>query len=753
MEVEALVQQLFPDRAGVHLHAIPARPARYGEPVPPLPPSWQRVMAGRRLYSHQCRVRELVRSARNVIVTTSTASGKTLAFALPVMEALETDAAGTALFLCPTKALANDQLATLRELERLTGHDLGAAVYDGDTPTARRPAIRERSRLVITNPHELHHLLPWHHKWARFLRGLRFVVIDEAHSYRGVFGSHVGLLLRRLRRICRHYGTAPQFILASATLANAAEFAGRLTGLQCVLVDEDGAPRGEKGFVLVNPYARGAARRGLLAETTRIFTHLVAQGLQVLCFVGSRRAAETLAMQARAALEERSPGLGETVAAYRAGYLPHERRELEAGLKRGSLRGVVSTNALELGIDIGSLDAVVQCGYPGTMASTWQQAGRAGRGLAPSVVFMVAGFNQLDQYFVRHPERFFSAPHEHAIVDVANPHVLCPQLMCAAAELPLAEGDREFFGEPLAEAAAVLSASRLLRPTARGLAYAGRGRVTEQVSLDGADPDTFVVRCQDQVLETLSRQQAFREAHPGAILFHRGDSYEVLALDLETGIIEARRCECDYTTEAVKTARIEVGKASRSRRWQDFTAWFGELRIDERYTAYKVVSRESVVAVKPLDLPESTFTSQGLWFCLPAGVVRELQAAGLDLAGGLHAAEHALIAVMPFHVMCDRWDIGGVSTPEHASTGGPSIFIYDGYQGGMGLAQRGFELLPELVRTARQLVEDCTCRGGCPGCVYSPKCGNLNQPMDKQAALLLLRALEQRCAGPAPAAT
>ena len=498
-----------------------------------------------RLYSHQCEAVNRIRTGKNVIITTPTASGKTLAFNIPVFEGLEADPEARALYIYPTKALSNDQLATLEQMAQFTGISARPAIYDGDTPQSKRAAIRQNARIIISNPHELHQVLSFHTKWHPFFSHLKFIVIDEAHRYRGVFGSHIALLLRRLVRLCHFYGSAPQFILSTATLANPLEFAGKLTGLPFDLVDEDGSPHGRKHFVLYNPFYDGIGERSTYQETKDLLVSCVKENLQVLCFTGSRKMTELVTLWAREDIRRSSARLAESISAYRAGYLPEERRAIERQLKEGSIKGVVSTNALELGIDIGSLDAVVIAGYPGTMMSTRQQAGRAGRKGDDSIAILVAFANPLDQYFMHHPHHFFSRSHEHAIIDTGNPYIVSGHLLCAAAELPLREThDREYFGESFPELLSELASGDLIRKTSRGWVYSGRGRAADAVRLDGIPGSTFRIVCRGRLLETMDRTQAYREAHTGAIMLHQGETYIVSEMDLETHICPRNRDRC-----------------------------------------------------------------------------------------------------------------------------------------------------------------------------------------------------------------
>jgi DEAD/DEAH box helicase domain-containing protein len=692
-----------------------------------------------RLYSHQCDAANRIRTGKNVIISTPTASGKTLAFNLPVFERLESDTGARALYLYPTKALSHDQLATLEQMSQFTGISARPAIYDGDTSQSKRAAVRENSRIIISNPHELHQVLSWHAKWRPFFSHLKFIVIDEAHRYRGVFGSHIALLLRRLVRLCHFYGSAPQFILSTATLANPLEFAGKLTGLPFELVNEDGSPHGRKHFVLYNPFYDGIGERSTYQETKDLLVSCVKDNLQTLCFTGSRKMAELVTLWAREDVRRSSSRLAETISAYRAGYLPEERRIIEHQLKEGTMKGVVSTNALELGIDVGSLDAVIIAGYPGTMMSTRQQAGRAGRKGDDSLAILVAFANPLDQYFMHHPHHFFGRSHEHAIIDTGNPYIVSGHLLCAAAELPLCETqDQEFFGETFPQILSELASCDLIRKTSRGWVYSGRGRAADAVRLNGIPGSTFRIMCDGRLLETMDRAQAYREAHKGAIMLHQGETYVVREMDLETHTVRVIETDVDYYTQPLKQVDLSVIEVLETRVIQGARCTFGEVEVTEQYTSYKIKRKDTIIGLEPLDLPPITFRTKAFWFVLSPDTELRIAGSNLDLAGGLHGAEHAIIALMPLHVMCDRWDIGGLSSPGFGESCEPVVFVYDGYEGGIGLAEKAFEILPDVFLSAHELVRDCVCEEGCPSCIYSPKCGNDNHPLDKEAAILIL---------------
>jgi len=698
-----------------------------------------------RLYSHQCNTINACAAGDNIILTTPTASGKTLAFNIPVLERLATDCKARAIYIYPTKALANDQLLSLDKIVEYTGIDAKPAIYDGDTPQSKRAAIREHARVILTNPHELHRILPWHTKWRDLFSSLTFIIIDEAHRYRGVFGSHVAFLIRRFLRICRHYGSNPQVILSSATLANPDTFAAKLAGRSFIHIGTDGSPSGRKHTILFNPFYDGVAERSNPHETKDLLLSCVRADLQTLCFTGSRKMTELIALWAREDAKRISERLAETIAAYRAGYLPEERRVLEHSLKQGQMKGLVSTNALELGIDVGSLDAVIISGYPGTMMSTRQQAGRAGRNGKESVAILVARQDPLDQFFMRHPDEFFSRPSEHIIIDTENPYIVSGHILCAAAELPLHPGtDGEFFGTSFPDLTRDLVAAGLLRETARGIIYTGRGRATDAVRLDGLSSESFRVICDGRLLETMDRAQAFREAHKGAILLHQGQTYLVKEMDLSSHIIRVAETDVDYYTQPLRDVELAILETLRKQTINGAECFFGDVEVTERYTGFKIKRKDTIIAVEPLDLPPLTFRTKALWLTMTQETCRKISDFNLDLAGGLHGAEHAIIAMMPLFVMCDRWDIGGLSSPVFGEKGEPVIFVYDGFEGGIGLTEKAFDLLQDLLTSSCALVKDCVCEEGCPSCIYSPKCGNDNQPLDKEASVRILLSLSRQ---------
>lgn len=733
------------DHRLAHLRVLPARDPD-PIPLPDLPeplPGRLELLGITGLFPHQASALELLGAGKHVVVATGTASGKTLVYNLHVAREILRDPRRTALYLFPTKALARDQLRQLRAL-RLP--QIRAAVYDGDTPREERPLIRRTANLVLSNPDMLHaSLLPDHARWADFFLRLSLVVVDEAHVARGVFGSHVAMVLRRLRRLIARYGGDPRFVLSSATIGNAAEHAERLTGVRCEAVDEDRSPSGEKLFALWNPPLmdeESGARRGAVSEAAMLLTRLVEGEARSIAFTRSRRASELLAEIVRRDLPR---SLGARVKTYRAGYLPEERRRLERALADGELLAVASTSALELGIDIGSLDAAVLAGYPGTRASMWQQAGRAGRRSARSLAFLVAQDDPLDQYLVGHPQDLFDKPAEDAVVDPTNPYVLAPHLRCAAREQPLDPEELRFFGDGAPEAVARLLETGELVERRGLLHHRGTGSPHRSVDIRSASGSLFMIVDAETgaVLGTVDESRVFFQVHPGAIYLHQGEQYEVAELDLDRKAALVRPSEASFFTQARDTTDIEVlGVLAESKVGRTPT-FFGDVRVTTQVVGFQRrmhVSGE-VLETVPLDLPPQTLATRALWWAVPEDVVRRAEVTAAGLPGAAHAAEHAAIGLLPLVATCDRWDVGGVSTAHHPDTGSCAIFIYDGYPGGAGIAERGFASGERLLRATLETIRACPCREGCPGCVQSPKCGNGNEPLDKSGAARLIEEL------------
>jgi DEAD/DEAH box helicase domain-containing protein len=691
------------------------------------------------LYSHQADAWETVMRRGHTIVTTGTASGKSLCFNLPVLHVLAGDPRARALYLYPTKALAQDQARSLTELSIPALHH---AIYDGDTPQEERPAIRKRANVVLTNPDMLHvGMLPHHAAWGDFLANLALVVVDEAHVYRGVFGSHVGNVLRRLRRLAEAYGTKPRFVLTSATIANPVSLAQELTGLEFDLVDRDGSERGKREVVMCNPPLideRIMRRASSLGEAASLFADLVGAEVRTICFARSRRAAELIYQFARKRLDETSD-LGDRVTPYRAGYTPRQRREIERDLASGDLLGVVTTNALELGIDIGHLDAAISVTFPGTVASLRQQWGRAGRTERGGLAMYVAGDDALDQFFCRHPEEFLERPVEAAILDHCSEMIFMNHLCVAAYEGPLEPADEETLGPGMTAAADRLVAAGRLRK--RGARYHPRDWQfpAAKISLRSASPDSFTIVESDggEVIGFVEAERAFSTVHPGAVYLHMGEPYEVEELDIDGRRALVRPAEDHYYTQPKIETETFIEETRDEREALGVALRFGIVSVMQEVVAFqrKRMSDHEVIDLQTLDLPEQNFVTQALWYELP-DLADELPLQAM--LGALHAAEHSQIAVLPLIAMCDRWDIGGLSTNIHHQTGCPTIFIYDGHPGGVGITRRGFEEFERLVGDARRLLHECPCEAGCPSCVQSPKCGNLNEPLSKGGALELM---------------
>ena len=839
-----------------HVETLPRREGRTGDW-----PAWTdprllehlRARGVERPWIHQERAAELAHAGRHTVLATATASGKSLAYLLPALTAIgarsldPAERRATVLYVSPTKALAADQLTNIEAMARGAGiADARVAVFDGDTPAEQRRWIRRHGTFVLTNPDMLHFgILPGHEQWASFFRALRYVVIDECHSYRGVFGSHVALVLRRLRRIAAHYRSEPTFILASATTANPEVSASRLVGAEVEAITEDGSPRAGLTFALWEPGTRaridgrpgstgadgtgsggtgsdgtgtydsgpgaagaqagtpptdaadrldalaaaesnrtvedegrgGAAeepqRRSATSEAAAILADLVERDVQTLVFARSRRGAELVASGARRLLTEKAEQAGHgggagalmdaahRVAAYRGGYLAEERRALEDALRSGELRALASTNALELGIDIAGLDAVVIAGWPGTRASLWQQAGRAGRrhagggpaggggsgaGGTGALALFVAREDPLDTFVVHHPESVFGASVEAAVFDPANPYVMTPHLCAAAAELPIRDGEEQIFGPTATELLGTLTARGALRRRPTGWYWTLPQSAHDLTDLrgSGGEPVRIVEQGSGALLGTVDAGSAHTQVHDGAVYLHQGRSYVVDHLDIERAVALVHREDPLHSTHPQTASTIRVRQVERTRPWRDgVTLCFGTVDVTDQVTGYQVrdVFTQAVLGQHPLDLPPRTLTTKAVWWEIPAALTER---AGIDdeaLPGALHAAEHAAISMLPLLATCDRWDIGGVSTALHEDTGMPTIFVYDGAPGGAGFAERGAEGASAWLRSTADMIDECSCTDGCPACVVSPKCGNGNEPLSKAGAASLLAVL------------
>ncbi|WP_293771947.1 DEAD/DEAH box helicase [uncultured Corynebacterium sp.] len=730
------------------------------------------------LFTHQARVAEAAWAGRDVVVSTGTSSGKSLGYQLPILTRLAQDPTACALYLTPTKALGSDQLhavtGLMHGIEEL--RSVAPAPYDGDTPVESRAGIRDHSRFIFTNPDMLHmSLLAQHARWARVLRHLEFIVIDECHSYRGVFGANVALVLRRLLRLCAYYGAAPTVILASATMKEPALHAQRLSGRPLSGIEEvtdDGAPTGARTVALWEPgFVEGATgendapvRRPATTEAAEMMATLVNEGARTLAFVRSRRSAETVALRASAELSGRfaRPDFARRVASYRAGYLAEDRRALERALDDGTLLGVATTSALELGIDVGGLDAVVTAGFPGTIASFWQQAGRAGRRGQGSLVVLVARDEPMDTYLVHHPEALLGRPVEASVFNPTNPYILYGHVYCAAIERPLTEADVAAFGA--ADVVAALEADGLLRRRARGWFPVPLidGPVTPEtahahVSLrGGSGQEVMIVDGTDgRLLGTIDAGRAASQVHPGAVYLHQGESFVIDALDFDDYVALAHPETPEYTTTARATTDIRIIADADELINYAPGLWVAsvEVEVTDQVVGYGVRFPDGTVGEDvPLSMPAQALQTRAVAYTIDPLVLAELGIATADIPGTLHAAEHAAIGLLPLIATCDRWDIGGVSTALHLDTQLPTVFVYDGHPGGAGFADEGFRRFPEWIEATYEAVRSCPCESGCPSCVQSPKCGNGNNPLSKAGAITLLGALVTMTAGgPMPA--
>ena len=745
----------------VHVQSIPPRKHHYGELTKPLSTAIENRLRERGLfplYSHQTQALDLIRQGKNVIIATASASGKSLGYNLALLEARGSQRLSGALYLFPTKALAQDQERALREL---ASPDLlppeEEATYDGDTPSEERARIRRQAQLVLTNPDMLHvGILPHHLQWSRFFRNLRFVVVDEAHTYRGVFGSHVAQVLRRLRRVCALYGAKPQFILASATLANPQEHAQNLVGLPCELVAEDGSPFGGKDFILWNPPLLGSTgRRSPNTEASFLLSELLTQGIRSLAFAPSRRLTELINIYTRNKLEQQ-PSLAAKVKPYRAGYLPEVRRQIERELFSGELLGVVATTALELGVDIGHLDATILTGYPGSIASTWQQAGRSGRSGEYSLSFLIARDNPLDQYLMHHPQALFDKGVENALVNTRNRYILKPHLLCAAWEIPLRAGDEAIFGPSFSALKSELEAEGFLRPRgSQSYLSPSAAYPAQDINLRATTEKSYALMDarNGSLLETVEASVALLQVHPGAIYLHQGESYLVTRLDLSERIAWAQPAEADYYTQPRELNNLHILRLVQQKEVGHTLVCLGEVEVTLQVIGFRKKRQlsEEVIGEEALDLPTYTFPTMALWFDLPPHVEERLSRQGLDLAGGLHGLEHAAIALLPLFALCDRHDIGGLSHRAHPDTGKTQVFIYDAYPGGVGIAEKGYELIQGLWQATLDAIIACPCQEGCPSCIQSPKCGNNNETLDKKAAHFILAELTRPLASKAKA--
>ncbi|MBC2875811.1 MULTISPECIES: DEAD/DEAH box helicase [Streptomyces] len=745
-----------------HTEHLPPRPGRHApwpEKIRPEVTDAIRTAGIARPWAHQALMAEHALRGESAVVATGTASGKSLAYLAPVLSTLldgseaPNGRGATALYLAPTKALAADQRRAVRELAAPLGKAIRPAVYDGDTPFEEREWVRQYANYALTNPDMLHRsILPSHPRWASFLRALRYVVVDECHTYRGVFGSHVAQVLRRLRRLCARYGSEPVFLLASATASEPAAAATRLTGVPVVEITDDASPRGELVFALWEPPLtelhgeRGApVRRTATAETADLLTDLAVQGVRTVAFVRSRRGAELIALIAQERLAAVDRSLPSRVAAYRGGYLPEERRAIERALHTGELLGLSATTALELGVDVAGLDAVVLSGYPGTRASVWQQAGRAGRRGQGALAVLVARDDPLDTYLVHHPDALFRQPVEATVLDPDNPYVLTPHLCAAAEELPLTEADLSLFGPETRSLLTRLELRKLLRRRGSAWHWTRRERAADLTGIRGEDgrPVQVVEEGTGRLLGTVDASAAHTTVHEGAVHLHQGRSYLVRHLDLDDSVALVEEADPPYSTTARDTTAISILETSREVPWGDARLCFGSVEVTNQVVSFlrrRLITNE-ILGESKLDLPPRTLRTRAVWWTVTEDQLDDARIPQEALGGALHAAEHASIGMLPLFATCDRWDIGGVSVPLHPDTLLPTVFVYDGHPGGAGFAERAFHTAARWLAATREAIAACECDTGCPSCIQSPKCGNGNDPLDKRAAIRLLTRL------------
>ncbi|MGF7184522.1 DEAD/DEAH box helicase domain-containing protein [Desulfitispora alkaliphila] len=741
MDVKAVISALaehkdYSDQIGF-IKTTPASEAKYQPLNTRLAPklgSKLRSMGFKSLYSHQAQAIELARKGKNFVVVTPTASGKSMCYNLPVLDHLLKEKRGKALYLFPTKALSQDQKSTIDKM------DLGvkAHIYDGDTPTEVRGQIRERSEIVITNPDMLNKgILPNHPKWSNLFRDLKYIVIDEVHYYRGVFGTHMGHLLRRLRRIAAYYGAKPQFILCSATIANPKEHGQRITGVDLELIAESGAPKPEQTVVFWQP----PSMVSYLKEVSWLVARLVQLKLKTIAFSRARQVAERIVKDCRKRLDSSSMG---QVMSYRSGYLAEERREIEQALFAGEITAVVSTNALELGIDVGDLDVCLVAGFPGTVSSLWQQAGRAGRSGGHSLVIFVTVATPLDQYFATNPQSLFQKAWEEALIDPENPYLLYGHLCCAAHEIPLSREDISLWGQPMVQLIPLMAEDGVLEKIGHSYYYMGGDYPAEQVDLRSCGGNINLrEKGTNRLIGFLDTHRAINEAHSGAVYMHQGESYLVQELDLERNQALLVKKELSYYTMVKSNKETEILSVIEEKQWNGMTVFYGQLRVTSQVTGFIKKHNQSgqVLGEEKLDLPEQVLETTGMWFVLDGEREKLLSKKGFQLMGSLHAVEHGAIGMLPLMAMCDRNDVGGLSTNMHKTTKAPTVFIHDGYPGGVGFSQQAYLRIGKLMDLTYNAISKCQCEDGCLNCIHSPKCSNFNRPLDKDGALFLLKQM------------
>jgi DEAD/DEAH box helicase domain-containing protein len=717
----------------VHIHEIPPRDAFYREPATSIPPVVKAALSSMgisSLYSHQAGAVDLISRGENVAIVTSTASGKTICYNIPVLGSLVDDPESTALFMFPTKALAQDQLRVLGHFcsaDPVLQNVVRAGTYDGDTPRETRRKLRSEANIILTNPDMLHQgILPYHSRWNRFFSKLRYVVVDEMHTYRGIFGSNVANVLRRLRRVLNHYGNDPTFVLCSATIANPKELAESLIGDKCEIISEDGSPRGPKLFVLWNPPfidSNRMERKSSNVEAHELMVGLIEAGIQTITFTKARVVAELILRYVRDALSRRNPHLVQKVSAYRAGYLPEERRRIEKALFSGELLGVASTNALELGIDVGSLDASIIVGFPGTIASTWQQAGRAGRKTDEALVVFIAYNDPIDQYLMRYPAYFFGQTPENAVIDPVNPYILAGHLSCAAFELPLSDEDERLFGALTHPVVSVLEEVHKVKTIDDRTYWATTEFPAAGVGLRTISDSTFTIvdaTDSEKVIGMVDAISAPELVYPEGIYIHDGNTYLVRQLDLDGKVAYVERREVDYYTQPILESSIRIKGQRKSHTWQGLNVSFGDATVSWKTTAFKKIKFYSLdsIGYGSVDIPTQHLETVSLWMYPGEDVVTYLKKKGKNPVEGLVGVKNVLINILPLYVMCDRQDMGGIV--ESSNMRCPAVFLYDRYKGGLGFCEKAYSLLPDVMRSVLQVIDDCPCKDGCPSCVGLP---------------------------------
>ena len=756
MDVERFIAEIvnsdwYSDQL-VHWEKIPGRKFIPGKLKSDLSQSMKTVLESKsidRLYCHQVESIDLALLGRHVIITTSTASGKSLCYNIPVYETLSRDKFSTALYVFPTKALAQDQCKEL-DLFHNFFKNVAHGLFDGDTSSVDRSYIRKNSRLLVTNPDMLHlGVLPHSNLWASFLRGLKYVVIDEAHIYRGVFGSHVANVIRRLRRLCSKYGASPKFILSSATIANPKDLAFNLTGLDVELVNIDGSPSAAKHFIFWNPPFENqdfGTRKSANVESAKLMSELIKRGIKTINFVRGRNQSEILSLYTKNYLSDKNKYEATKIASYHGNYLAADRRDIEKQLFEGELLGIVSTNAMELGVDIGHLDATILTGFPGSVSSSWQQSGRSGRGEQESLSLLVASNDPIDQYIMDYPSAFFGKSVEYSLLSPANPHIQKPHLKCSAYEMPISMGDTEFFGpEMLWSADELTESGSLTIKSSQWYPSASISYPAGDVDIRGIGSSTYVLvdKVTGAILETVDETTVYKSFYPGAVHLHKGESFLIAEIDFPANTIYCTQSEVPYYTDSKSLTQISVVNSIGSRHVGNTIVRYGVVNISTDVVSFKRIHKYSnqVITEEKLTLPNISFDTMAVWVDVSQEILERVQSFGFNQFGGLHGFEHLIMSLIPMFAMCHRDDVGGVSSLSHPDTGTPQIFVFDNYPGGVGISELGYEIMEELWARSLNMIQRCLCESGCPACIQFPGCGRNNELLDKKSAKLILEEI------------